>query len=343
MIVRIEPGQRVDGGVSVGAGGPEKGFLVVRAVGDAAARHEAVGKAGPAANPHAVPEGRTEDRGAGQDLREADHAVRSLEAAGKLAGENPPPFVEEAAATRKGPSASERFERRAEKIARAAEIGVRAMMQDEAKLFPIPMSIPLPPLVEQRLPEVGDQSRLSRGDPGEQAGREDAHPGVEEGTWAVDAEGRDAIPFGLKRRVLIRIPILRDEKGRRPSGFAVPGEERGEVGLDRGVGVDDEEVAGRKKVGGVGERSGGAEDLRLPVENELWKIRRLLAQVALDLIAEMMEINRYFADAGLVQSPEMRDRQGDVEERQQRLREGLGRGPEANAPPGAKKDRAHGI
>jgi hypothetical protein len=65
--------------------------------------------------------------------------------------------------------------------------------------------------------------------------------------------------------------------------------------------------------------------------------------VALDLIAEMMEINRYFADAGLVKSPEMRNGQGDIQERQQRLRDGFGHGPEANAPPGAEKDRAHGI
>jgi hypothetical protein len=34
--------------------------------------------------------------------------------------------------------------------------------------------------------------------------------------------------------------------------------------------------------------------------------------VALDLVAQMMEINRYFAEAGLVKSPEVRHRERDV-------------------------------
>jgi hypothetical protein len=337
MTIRIEPGQRVGRHVSVGVCGPEKGFLMVRAVGDATPRQNAVGQTGAASDPHPVPKGRPEDRGARQDLRAADHAVGGFEAGDRLLAKNAPPVVEDTAAARKGPTASERFERRAQEIARAAEVGVRAMMEDEAKLFPSP----LPPLVEQRLPEVGDERRLAGRDSGEKPGREDAHPGVEEGAWAVDAEGRDAVPFGLKRRVVIRIPILRDEQRRRPAGLPVAGEERGEVGLDRRVGVDDQKIADRKEVGGVAQSSGGAEDPRLPVEGELRKIRSLLAQVALDLIAEMMEINRYFADAGLVKAPEVREREGNVEKRQERLRDALGHGPEANASPGAKKDRPH--
>jgi hypothetical protein len=31
-----------------------------------------------------------------------------------------------------------------------------------------------------------------------------------------------------------------------------------------------------------------------------------MAQIALDLVAQVMEINRYFADAGVVKPPEVR-------------------------------------
>ena len=108
------------------------------------------------------------------------------------------PVIEVPASPRKGSTALERFERRAQEIARAAEIGERALVQDEAEFFP--------PLVEQRLPEVRDQRRLAGRDAREQPGREHADAGVEQGPWAADAEGRDAVPFGLKRRVPVRVP-----------------------------------------------------------------------------------------------------------------------------------------
>ena len=86
-----------------------------------------------------------------------------------------------------------------------------------------------------------------------------------------------------------------------------------EVGFDRGVGVDDEEVTARQKLSGVAQRAGGAEDRGLREKRELRQVRRFLAQLALDLVAQVMEINRYFADAGLAKPPQMGDREGNVE------------------------------
>ena len=102
------------------------------------------------------------------------------------------------------------FERQAEEIARAAEVHVRHMVEEE--------------------------SRVLRADSGAPDG------------WAVDPESRDAIPFGLKRRVVLRIPVFRKDAH----------------------------------------------------EDELRRVRGLMAQLALDLIAQVIEINRYFAAAGLV-------------------------------------------
>jgi hypothetical protein len=115
-------------------------------------------------------------------------------------------------------SPRELFERRAEEIARAAEHHVRRMMDAESRLVAA----------------------------GPRAG------------WTVEAERRDTVPFGLKRRVVLRVPVFgRDE--------TAPDESAG----------------------------------------ELRRIRGLMAQLALDLIAQVIEINRYFAEAGFVESPEV--------------------------------------
>jgi hypothetical protein len=106
------------------------------------------------------------------------------------------------------------FERQAEEIARAAEVHVRRMVEEESRVF-----------------------HADSGGP-------DA--------WAVDPESLDAIPFGLKRRVVLRIPVFRKDAQ----------------------------------------------------EDELRRVRSLMAQLALDLIAQVIEINRYFAAAGLVPAPE---------------------------------------
>ena len=118
------------------------------------------------------------------------------------------------------PSPRERFERRAEEIARAAERHVRRMIDDEAAVL---------------------------------AQRSVA---FEPASWTVDPESRDTVPFGLKRRVVLRVPIFRRDE-------AVP----------------DESAC------------------------ELRRVRSLMAGLALDLIAQVIEINRYFADAGLVKGP----------------------------------------
>lgn len=304
MIIPIEPGQRMDGDVAA-SDSPEKGFLVVGAGRNTAASRDAVRQARARAHFDAVPEGGPLDPRPGSDPDAAEHAVGSVEAGRRLSGEDTLPVIEVPASLRKGSSALERFERRAQEIARAAEIGVRALMQDEAQFFP--------PSVEQRLPEVGDQGRLAGRDARQQPGRQHANAGVEQRPWAADAEGRDAVPFGLKRRVLLRVPIFRDEQRRGAPGVAVAGEQGGEIGLDRGVGVDDEEIPARQQLSGIAQRAGGAEDRGLREKRELRQVRRFLAQLALDLVAQVMEINRYFADAGLAKPPQMCDRKGNVE------------------------------
>jgi hypothetical protein len=306
MIIPIEPGQRMDGDVTT-VDSPEKGFLIVGAGRHAAASRDAVCQARARAHLDAVPKGGPEDPRSGADTDAAENALGRVEAGRRLSEEDTLPVIEVPASLRKRSSALERFERRAQEIARAAEIGVRAMMQDEAELFPA--------LVEQRLPQVGDEGRLSRRDAREQPGREHADAGIEQRPWAPDAEGRDAIPFGLKRRVLLRVPVFRDEERRGAPRFPVTREEGREIGLDRSIGVDDEKVPVRQELSGVAQRAGCAENRRLPEKHELRQVRRFLAQLALDLVAQVMEINRYFADAGLMKPPEMRARERDVEKR----------------------------
>jgi hypothetical protein len=121
--------------------------------------------------------------------------------------------------TEEGASPRELFERRAEEIARAAEHHVRRMIQNESDLL--------------------------------------AQRTVRPGMWAVDPERRDDIPFGLKRRVVLRVPVFRRDE-------ALPGESA----------------------------------------SELRHVRGLMARLALDLIAQVIEINRYFAETGLVKAPE---------------------------------------
>ena len=234
----------------------------------------------------------------GLDPSATEHARGSLEAGSRLSREDTQPAIELPAALRKRASAIERFERRVEEIARAAEIGKRLLMEEEPDL--------LAPLVEERLPQVRHERRFPGGDAGQQPGRQHADAGVEERSWAVEAEGRDAIPFGLKRRVLLRVPIFRDEQSGGPSRPPVVSRETGEVRGDRRIGVDEKEIAVREKRRGIAQSAGGPEDLRLGEECELGKLRRLAAQVALDLVAQVMEINRYFADAGLLKPPEVR-------------------------------------
>ena len=76
-------------------------------------------------------------------------------------------------------------------------------------------------------------------------------------------------------------------------------------------------------------------------KRQLRQLRRLLAQVALDLVAEVMEINRYFAHAGLLKTPQVRAGEGDVQKREQRLGKGVGDRAKPDALPGAQQNRPH--
>jgi hypothetical protein len=140
------------------------------------------------------------------------------------------------------------FERRAEEIARAAEIHVRKMVEQEAELVATPPPREIEP-------------------------------------WAADAVERDAVPFGLKRRVVLRVPVIRRETPETTSEGA-------------------EEILLPEDLGRVSEETRGASS-PARADAELRRVRSLMAQVALDLIAQVIEINRYFAAAGFVKPPEV--------------------------------------
>ena len=286
---------------------PEKGFFMFGSRRHSSGGENAPVEHGAVPDNRALPDRRVADQDAGADRGAPDDTALRGEPVSRVPREDAGPIVEAPAPERKRSAAIERFERRAEEIARAAEVGVRAMMEEEAELFR-GSSSPL----EERLPQVGHQRGFPGGNPREDARGEGADTRVEQRPCFVDAEGRDAIPFGLKRRVVIRVPIFRDEERRRTPRFAVATDQGREVGLESGVRVDDQKVAGPEKRSGVAERSGGSQQPGLTEEGELRQLRCLVAQVALHLVAEVMQINRYFADSGLVKSPEMRDRHGDV-------------------------------
>jgi hypothetical protein len=85
----------------------------------------------------------------------------------------------------------------------------------------------------------------------------------------------------------------------------------------------------------------GPEDLRLAEKRELWQARSRLAQIALDLIGEVMKINGYLAESGLLKPAQVRHRERHVEKGQERLGDALGHGPKAQTAPGAEKDGPH--
>lgn len=307
MIIPVETGQRKSSDIAAAVGGPEKGFLIVSAVGHVAASRDTVRQARALAHGGAVPDGRAQETRALADRGAPEDAVGRVEPGGVALEEDSPLAVVAPASPRKRTSASQRFERRAEKIARAAEVGVGPLVEQEADF--------LPPLVEKRLPEVPDEGPLPRRYPGEQPRRENANPGVQKRPLAADPESRDAVPFGLKRRVPLGVPVFRyEERGGAP-GLAVAGNEGSEVGRDGSVGVHDEKITAGEKGRRVAQGAGRAEDRRLAEKRELWKARSLLAQTALDLIAQVMQIHSHLCDAGLLKPLEVRESEGNVEKR----------------------------
>lgn len=306
MRIVVEPGKRKRSDLAEGVGGPEKGFLIVSAGRNASASRQAVLEARARVHGDAAPDDGAAEDDAGPDRGSVgDKAVRRVDVS--EAPEATACGIEVAGPGGEGPSPSERFERRAEEIARAAEVRERPIVKDEADL--------LGSAVEQGLPQVGDERGLARGNPVDKAGRQDADPRVEERPLATGPEARDAVPFGLKRRVPVGMPVFRHQERRGASRFAVSGDERREVGRDRGVGVHDEKIRAAEKGRGVSQGAGGAEDRRLVEERELWRARRLLAQHALDLLGQVMEIYRHLSDAGLLKAPQVLHRHGNVQER----------------------------
>ena len=109
-----EPGQRIDADLADVGGGPEKGFVMLGAGGNAASSDEAVRETRALADRDAVPDGRAGGSLAPRPIAaRAEHAVATRRTRRAPPGEDPPLSVEDAAAAREGSSASERFERRA--------------------------------------------------------------------------------------------------------------------------------------------------------------------------------------------------------------------------------------
>ena len=143
------------------------------------------------------------------------------------------------------------------------------------------------------------------GDAAEQPGRgAQANAGVEPGALGSGHQKAvDAIPSGLKRRACSSgFRFSRDEEHRGAPPVAV-GRDKGprRVGAQiAALGIDNEKsrrfpgkppaCAARRRCRGL---SGSGKNA------SCGQVRRFLAQLALDLVAQVMEINRYFADAGL--------------------------------------------
>lgn len=310
MIIPIEPGEREDGDVAAGDS-PEKGFLVLGTSRYAAASRDAVRQARLRAHLDAVPDRGAQDPGPGADVNAAEHARGGVEAGRRLSEEDTLPVIEVPASLRKGSSALERFERRAQEIARAAEVREWPAVEEPTDL--------LAPLRQQGRPEVGDESRLSGGNSGKDPRGNHADPRVKERVVSADSEARDSVPFGLKRRIPVGIPILHDEEGDRAPGFAVTGEQGRDVRIDDGVRVDHEKISAREPVGGVSQSPRSAQDLRLREEAQVREIRRAIAQMAFDLFAKMMKIDARFKDSEPEESFQARPDERHVGEGKERL------------------------
>jgi hypothetical protein len=187
-----------------------------------------------------------------------------------------------------GSTAVERFERQAHEIARAAENCGGTPAPNPADF--------LPAFPEERLPEILDERALPGPCPAQQSRRDDHDTSVEQRAIGLPPEGRDSVPFGLKRRLPGGLSVLQHSQGRDARGIAAMGGEGLEVRCGAGVRAEQEVLPGRKAACD-GRGSGVAEELSLVEEGELRKIRRAVTQVAFDLLAEMMEIDCRLAHA----------------------------------------------
>lgn len=198
---------------------------------------------------------------------------REEKSAGVLSQEKPQICIRGPGFFPERPSAIERFERRVQEIARAAEVTRRFFVKDSAGLFSF---------VQPRLPEIGNRGPVPGPNAGEVTGRHRRRVRVKQQPRTLSPETRDSVPFGLKRRVAVGFPVFGDQERRSPVDLPVAGERRSR---DRGV-----RVLGRPRE---------TQNRPLRDEEQLGQIRRAIKQAALDLLAEMMEI-----EAGLQERPD---------------------------------------
>lgn len=237
---------------------------------------------------HSLEERALTDPGAVAYGYPAEDARLRGEVRDRTAGEQAGPFIEDAGPGGEGTTARERFERCAEEIARSAEVGERTLVEHVADLLSAR---------EHGAPDIGHERGFPFGDAGQKPRRESADTGVQQGTRALAPEARDDVPFGLKRRVSLGRSVFDGEQCRTPTTCGVCLPQPGKVELDRGIAVDDEEVFATEPGGGILQSSGGSQDRILPEELQLGEIHRAIAKVALDFVAEMMEIDARFAEA----------------------------------------------
>ncbi len=357
---------------------PEESVVEFRAGIDPTAGEQTAGDSRTLAQDRAVPDRAAQDADPSSELATADHRMGDRGAAEWDGRENPKTGIKGAGAVGKGATPNERFERRAEEIARSAEVGERPGMREPSDFLAVR---------EERIPQIVDQRALSRTDPREKPRGEDTDTGVEErrgglgpaapregaagagvtspaapregaagvgvtgGSGAegrgrgseMSSETRDAVPFGLKRRVPVGLPVRNDEKSGQPAAVPVGAGEGVVVGLDRGVGVDDKKIFSGKHFFGIFETAGGAEDPGLEEEAELREFRRAVDQVLLDLLTQMVEIDSRLRHTSAAEPREVRPRERNVEKREERLRNPLGDGTKAHAAAGREEESAQRI
>jgi len=194
----------------------------------------------------------------GEEMRDDAFWPRGEESSGALPQEEPVICVKGPGFFPQRSSALERFERRVQEIARAAEISARG------------------PVAARN---AGEEARKHR--------RYSCF-GMEPRT--VSPETRDSVPFGLKRRVAVGSPVFDDREHDGRVALRASGERGPKVALDRGVRVQEKLIC-KEPRDRVLERSRGGRDRLLPEEAHLRQLRRAVKQVALDLLAEMMAID----------------------------------------------------
>ena len=311
---------------------PQQRLGAARSVGDSSAGRDAAFECDPVSQLDAVPDRARSNAGSQAQAGFSDHAVADLPIFDAAGRQNSACRVKSPAAGRKRPSARQRFERRAEKIAGSAEVAKRPAMSEDADFLAA---------LEHRLPQVGDEGSFARRDAREEPPRQDRDAGVQERLPDFSPETRDQIPFGLQRRVPVGLAVLGDQKSGLRSGGPVGRGQGGDVDLDCGVAIEEEKVLLAQPACGVSQGSGRPEDWLLVKEREIRKIRAAVTQAALDLTAQMVEIDACFAHALLEEPSQVRPGQGHVQKREERLGHSLGHRPKPQPASGREEEGLH--